>query len=265
MRPTPHPSPLAYNSNMSRFIPVKKIQKPTANGKAETWFAVPAMAIATPQGRLLIPNPAGGEAQLFATLEEAEEAIRRAGFDYEFEGKQFYAFQASGVSSPLPVGKPGAHPMEQALPLLIEHLNDRESSVVANAAYALGHLKNSMALAPLIQILGHDDPTVRKNVAEALARLGPGTLTHLSTAFEQARTQNGKQAPYIRLTVLTVFLEMVEQGQASTCSAHYLPLAVTALQDDSWLVRSQAAFLIGRTAQALDDERKRLEQNRPSR
>lgn len=251
---------------MSTFIPIKKIQKRSASGQAETWFAVPAMAISSPQGRLLIPNPAGAEAQLFATLEEAEEAVRRAGFDYEFEGKQVFAFQsAGGAGKSTAVIRPGTPPLEQAIPLLIEHLKDRESSVVANAAYALGTLRAGAALEPLSQILGHDDPTVRKNVAEAMGRLGPVALTHLSMAFEKARTNPGKQAPYIRLTVLSAFLEMVEQGQVGTCSGHYLPLAVTALQDDSWLVRSQAALLMGKTAQALEEERRRLEQPRPGR
>jgi HEAT repeat protein len=250
---------------MSSFIPIKKIQKRSATGEAETWFAVPAMAISSPQGRLLIPNPAGAEAQLFATLEEAEEAVRRAGFDYEFEGKQVFAFQSGAATKSAAVARPGAAPMEQAVPLLIEHLKDRESSVVANAAYALGTLKAGAALEPLSQILGHDDPTVRKNVAEAMARLGPAALTHLSLAFEKARTNPGKQAPYIRLTVLSAFLEMVEQGQVGACSGHYLPLAVIALQDDSWLVRSQAALLVGKTAQALEEERRRLEQTRPGR
>ncbi len=250
---------------MSTFIPIKKIQKRSASGQAETWFAVPAMAISSPQGRLLIPNPAGAEAQLFATLEEAEEAVRRAGFDYEFEGKQVYAFQSTVSAKSAAITRPGANPLEQAVPLLIEHLRDRESSVVANAAYALGTMRAGAALEPLSQILGHDDPTVRKNVAEAMGRLGPAALTHLSMAFEKARTNTGKQAPYIRLTALSAFLEMVEQGQVSSCSGHYLPLAITALQDDSWLVRSQAALLVGRTAQALDEERRRLEQPRPGR
>jgi HEAT repeat protein len=248
---------------MSSFIPIKKIKKRATDGQLQVWFAVPSMAIATPQGRVLIPNPSGAEAALFASLEEAEEAIRRAGFDYEFEGKQVYAFnQPTGGLKPA-MARAGGNPLEQAVPMLIAHLKDRESSVVANAVYALGSVRAYAALDPLSDILGHDDPTVRKNVAEAMARLGASALPKLTAAYEKARTHTGKQAPYIRLTVLSAFLEMVEQGNGPALSAQFLPLALSALEDDSWLVKSQAALLMGRTALALEEERKRAEQKRP--
>ncbi|WP_373532611.1 HEAT repeat domain-containing protein [Vampirovibrio sp.] len=248
---------------MSSFIPIKKIKKRTTEGQVQVWFAVPSMAIATPQGRVLIPNPSGAEAALFPSVEEAEEAIRRAGFDYEFEGKQVFAFnQPAGGLKPTAL-QAGASPLEQAVPLLIQQLKDRESSVVANAAYALGSVRAYAALDALSAILGHDDPGVRKQVAEAMARLGAAALPKLTAAYEQARTNTGKQAPYIRLTILSAFLEMVEHGNGPTFSNQFLPLAVTALGDDSWLVKAQAALLIGRTAQSLEEERRRAEQKRP--
>lgn len=246
---------------MSSFIPIKKIKKRGPEGEPQTFYAVPSMAIATPQGRILIPNPSGNEAGLFATLEEAEEAIRRAGFDYEFEGQKTYAF-SQPATSPQKVSKASGNPLEQAIPLLIQHLKDRESSVVANAVFALGAIRAYIALDALTAILGHDDPTVRKNLAEAMARLGASALPKLIEAFNQARTSTGKQAPYIRLTVLSAFLEMLEQGIGTHYSPQFLPLTVEALTDESWLVRSQAALVLGRTAQALEDERRRAEQQR---
>ncbi len=241
---------------MSSFIPIKKIRKRNAEGQVQVFFAVPSMAIATPQGRILIPNPSGNEAGLFATLEEAEEAIRRAGFDYEFEGKKTYAFQLpdSGKSKPARIV---GNPLEQAVPILVQHLKDRESSVVANAIFALGATRAHIALEPLTEILGHDDPTVRKNLAEAMAKLGGSALPNLIQAYQQALSSTHKNAPYIRLTVLSAFLEMVEQNTGTHASAQFLPLAVTALEDESWLVRAQAALVIGRTAQALEEERKK--------
>lgn len=247
---------------MSSLIPIKKIKKRNAAGEVQAFFAVPSMALSTPQGRILIPNPSGAEAALFSTLEEAEEAVRRAGFDYEFEGQTTYAFNqptATGGKTSLPVA---SNPLDQAIPLLVKHLKDRESGVVANAVFALGAVRAYAALDELVGILGHDDPNVRKNLAEALARLGSGALPKLIAAFEQARVSTGKQAPYIRLTVLNTFMEMLEQGLGASYSNQFLPLAVGALEDDSWLVRAQAALVIGRTAQALEEERKRVEQQR---
>jgi hypothetical protein len=89
-------------------------------------------------------------------LEEAEEAIRRAGFDYEFEGKKTVTF-SPGAAGPTPAGRGSAHPLEQAVPLLIKHLEERDPSVVANAAYALGALRTHAALEVMLQILGHDE------------------------------------------------------------------------------------------------------------
>lgn len=246
---------------MSSFISIKKIKKRSEAGEVQVWFAVPSVSIATPQGRKLIPNPAGNEASLFATLEEAGDAIRRAGFDYEFEGKKTYAF-----SQPAPGGASAAraagNPLEQSIPLLIQHLKDREGTVVANAVFALGAIRAYAALEPLAEMLGHDDPAVRKNVAEAMARLGSSALPKLVDAYEQARTGGAKNGPYIRLTVMTAFLEMLEQGSGVMVSHQFLPLAVAALEDESWLVRAQSALLIGRTGQALEEERRRAEQQR---
>lgn len=247
---------------MSSFIPIKKIKKRNAAGEVQEFFAVPSMALSTPQGRILIPNPSGAEAALFGTLEEAEEAVRRAGFDYEFEGQKTYAFSQPATTAGKAKPVVPSNPLDQAVPLLMQHLKDRESSVVANAVFALGSVRAYAALDELIAILGHDDPNVRKNLAEALARLGSAALPKLTTAYEQAKASTGKQAPYIRLTVLSAFLEMLEQGLGTTYSNQFLPLAVSALEDDSWLVRSQAALLVGRTAQALEEERKRAEQPR---
>jgi HEAT repeat protein len=228
------------------FITIKKIQQhdPVTHEKKDV-YAVPSVAIATPQGRKLIPNPSGNEASLFNTLEEAEEAIRRAGFDYEFEGKRTYTLsQGPGIAKGSV--RPGTQtPLESAIPVLIQHLQDREISVVANAAFALGNLRAYAAIDSFVEILGHDDPSVRKNVAEAMARLGASAIPRLRDAFEKARTSTHKNAPYIRLTVLNTFLEMLEQGYGPSVSEQFLPMAISALEDDSWLVRAQRPGSLG--------------------
>jgi len=238
-------------------IPIKKMQKPDPEtGEMRDVYAVPSVAIDSPQGKILIPNPSGREASLFFTLEEAEGAIRRAGFDYEFEGKTTYTLNETAPRRTT-TARPGAQPLEAAVPLLIEQLKEREPGVVANAAFALGALRSVPALEPLIELLGHDDPTVRKNVAEALARLGGLAIPNLKQAYEKALASSHKNAPYIRLTILNAFLELLEQGGGVAGSAQFLPLAVHALNDDSWLVKSQAALLVGRTAQAVEAEKAR--------
>jgi hypothetical protein len=52
---------------------------------------------------------------------------------------------------------------------------------------------------------------------------------------------------------------MLEQGWGTAASEQFLPLVVLALEDDSWLVRAQAALVVGKSAQVLEDERKKTE------
>lgn len=247
-------------------IPIKKIQKlDPESGTFLDVYAVPSMAITTPQGKMLIPNPSGKEAALFQTLKEAGEAVRRAGFDYEFEGKKTYVYNEPSANSQKTAVAKGAKPLEAAIPILIGHLKDREATVVANAVYALGTIRAYVALETMTDILGHDDPGVRKNVAEAMARIGTSALASLRAAFEKAQASTHKNAPYIRLTVISAFVEMLEQPNGHVLAEQFLPMAVSALTDESWLVRSQAAFLIGRSAQSLEEEKARRNQQQQSR
>lgn len=214
-------------------------------------FAVPSVAIATPQGRKLIPNPAGNEAQLYPTLAEAEEAIRRAGFDYVYEGKKTYTIsQGNSKERSISNGKP----LETAVPLLIRTLQDREPSLIVNSAYALGMLKAPEALPALSEILGNEDSTVRKSVAEAMARFGHLALPYLRDAFEAARNSTHNNAPYIRLTVMTALVELSQSGANPVLAEQFLPMALEGLEDSNWLVRAQAALVVGNTAQIFEEE-----------
>ncbi|MGE0199639.1 MAG: HEAT repeat domain-containing protein [Candidatus Melainabacteria bacterium] len=232
-------------------------------GELQVQYVLPAVAIQTPTGKKRVPNPAGREVCVYATLAEAEDAARMAGFDYEFEG------QTTSTLGQMPPGAvaitPGTgNPFRQAMPLLIQRLKDREASVVAHAATALGevgwHLANTPgsetanmdAVMALIAILGHEDGGIRKAVAEALAKQGVPAMQQLAAAWQKARTSPHKDAPYIRLTVLTAYLEMMTYHPQLT--AGLLPEAIAGLQDDSWLVRAQAAQVITRAAEITRPE-----------
>ncbi len=246
---------ITYSISMT-FIHIKKIKHDHPDTGIREVYAVPSVAIATPQGRKLIPNPSGNEASLYPTLEEAEDAVRRAGFDYIFEGKKTYTLAQSAAQ---PTQISSDKPLEQAVPILIRQLQDRESSVVANSAFALGALRASAALEPLSNILGHDDANVRKHAAEAMARFGTPALPYLRDAFEAAKSSTRANAPYIRLTVMNAFLEMLQGGISSAQTEQLLPLALAALEDESWLVKAQAALVIGHAAKAMEEEKNQRE------
>ncbi|MBX2861277.1 MAG: HEAT repeat domain-containing protein, partial [Vampirovibrio sp.] len=122
-------------------------------------------------------------------------------------------------------------------------------SVIATAAFALGELKSDSAVQPLSRLLGHEDPNIRKQVATAYAKMGEMGLAVLQEAFEGAWQQKENNAVHLRLTVMTVYLEMVEFHP--DLMGDVLPLVVRALDDENWLVKAQAAQVVGRTAQML--------------
>lgn len=226
------------------LIHIKKIQKQDPKEGLQELFAITAVGIATPQGKKLIPNPAGTEALLFETLEAAEAAARYAGFDYEYEGQTTRIFGGPPSGKPLASG----NNLSAAVPTLIQRLRDREPSVVTHSAFALGALRAHEALEPLIAILGHDDASVRKSVSEALAKLGASAVISLKASYEKAQKSNQVSAPYIRLTVMSTLLEMTQIGQGIIVLEQCLPLVLSGLDDESWLVRAQAALVIGQVA-----------------
>lgn len=234
------------------FIHIKR-QTTTNNGQAQERFAVQAMAIQSPEGKKLIPNPSGKEAAVFNTLEEAVEAVKRAGFDYIFEGQKVFLNHTTSVARPKrSLSQDVFTDLQDAVPILIERLQDKEPSVVGQAAFALGQLEDTSAIEPLVTILGHEDPTVRRHVADSLARLGLETLKPLQTAYELAQNSKDKNAAHIRLTVMHAFTEMVQRQYV--LPEHVTSQAIDALEDTSWLVRAAAAQLIGLIASRLNED-----------
>lgn len=231
------------------FVNIRRLDK-AETGLDHDQFVVPAVSIMTQQGKKLIPNPAGNEVYVFDSLEDAEATVRRAGFDYIFEGRKTYTVGRQAGPSQVVVHP--ADPLRASVMILMERLRDREPTVISNAAFALGELNASEAIQPLCDILGHDDPTIRKSVAEALAKLGPKALVPLRRTWQDYRQSKQKDAPYVRLTIMATYTLMFQLGYLPVDDT--LPQILEGLQDESWLVRAQAALVIGNAAQHLKND-----------
>jgi hypothetical protein len=203
-------------------------------------YTVPAVGIKTQDGMRLIPHPFGTETAAFETLEKAVAQIHRAGFSAEFNGKPYPPTGKSAPTKPKPTQRhrPGSvmQTIADALPYLLEQLSDNVPGVVASAAFALGEIKDESALPGLIHALSNDDPTVRKNVAEALAKIGRPALGPLQMALQDNHW-------VVRHTALTAVQELTHFGLELI--PEILPHAIPLLKDESWLVRSQAAIVVG--------------------
>src|SRR6478609_7627248 len=222
-----------------------QIRKIRSEGKEH--YAVPCMALSTPQGRLLIPNPHGTETRVFNSLEEAGEAVHRAGFDYQFEGE--IAHLPPPQHQNRPVSRTGSQVnLADSIPRLTELLKDKEPLVITNAATALGNLQAVTSLDALSACFGHDDSMVRKAAAEAIAKMGSPALAVLREALGKGRVITHSNAVYIRTSALMAYIEMLERGLHSSLMQQFLPQVMDCLNDDSWLVRAQAAQVLSLAA-----------------
>lgn len=237
---------------MDEAIIIQKRVRRRADGTTQALFAVTAMALQTPDGRKLIPHPAGQEAAMFTSMEEAEQAIAQAGFDAMFEGRRLPSARRLADTSTRRALSPTHEPFEALGTLLLKALSDREAAVVANAALALGELGDARAIPALIPHLGDDDPTARKAIAEALGKLGARTLPALEEAYRVA-TQHPHEnnAVHTRLTIVMAYQDMLRSHREALFQV--LPPLHTALGDPHWLVRSQAAQAVAQAARLWQD------------
>ena len=213
-----------------------------------TVFVVPAVAIVVAGGdKKLIPNPAGNEVCTYPTLEEARAAVERAGFDAIYDGVTTINMgQLTRQKAQPPALRPPrlTHTLtEQLRQKLLALLTDREPPVVIAAVQALASWQYTPAVAELCKQLGNNDPTVRKEVALALARLVPHSIPPLKEAYRLATGSIEAHAPYIRAAVLLSFQIMLQDNAQE--HTDLIPTVLMGLTDDHWMVRSQAANTAG--------------------
>jgi hypothetical protein len=220
-----------------------------SNDSKEYTYIVPAVGIRTREGMRLIPHPYGTEVTAFEDLELAISTIHRAGHAAEFEGKHYPLPNRQGMNRSRPSLRSGSSAqmrmVENAIPFLQDQLNDSVPSVVASAAFALGELRDEGALPGLIHCLSNEDAAVRKNVAEALAKIGKPALHAVQHALKDKHW-------LVRHTALATILELVYIGPDLV--PDLLPDALPLLKDDSWLVRSQAATVFGEAAKVFQEK-----------
>lgn len=217
-----------------------------SNDSQEFIYLVPAVGIKTREGMRLIPHPYGTETTSFDSLETAVAMVHRAGYAAEFEGKHYPLPNRQGPARPRLTRSRDSSPVmrlvENAIPFLQEQLNDTVPSVVASAAFALGELKDESALPGLVHALSNEDASVRKNAAEALAKIGKPALHSIQLCLKDKHW-------LVRHSALSAILELIHYE--IDLVPEVLPDAVALLKDESWLVRSQAATVFGEAAKAF--------------
>jgi HEAT repeat protein len=81
-----------------------------------------------------------------------------------------------------------------ALRALVAALNDEDLEVVKQAVFALGQMKDPLAIQPLIGLLDHADKMVRHRVKKALATYGARAVYPLTFTFKDQSDQKVREA-----------------------------------------------------------------------
>ncbi len=227
-------------------IYVKKIAN--AHNADGFQYVVPCVSIKGRDSTRLIPHPYGTETTAFDSLEAVLDAVHRAGYAAECEGRHYPPPSRHGARQPAPVprlkgGDVISRSIEASVPMLLEQLNDAIPSVIASAALSLGEMQVEAAIPGLIHALGNEDATVRKNAAEALAKIGKPGLDAVKAALKDKHW-------LVRHSALAAIIELIPMNFELVPSL--LNNALPLLKDDSWLVRAQAATVFGEAAKAYN-------------
>ena len=212
------------------LIPIRK-SKIKKDGKDVEVYLVSAISMQTPDGKSKkIPHPNGYDSIVFRTVEKAIEAIDFAGFGYKLDDQNV---PPSGVQVSI------TPDLTTAIDPLLKMLKENNRGAVAAAAFALGEVRTTKAIKPLIELLGEDDQPIRTNATEALAKIGDPAVRGLIEALEDPNWVTRNSAA-IGLG------ELVNYSSGKILRA-IQPLT-NRLDDKNWIVKSSAATSIGKIA-----------------
>lgn len=115
-----------------------------------------------------IPHPLGSDALMFKTLDEAKNAISRAGFSYILpDGKK----EVPKPPAKSPATIPNSYE-DLILNAIKDKINSSNSNVAAAAILALTEFPNDETFEILFDKLGEENDAIRKNAISGICRYG---------------------------------------------------------------------------------------------
>ena len=102
-------------------------------------------------------------------------------------------------------------PTDIAVPILLDHLTDREFLVRTFVAMALGKHQTDRTFQALLEIMKYDDtPSVRAEASNSLSLFGRTSISHLTTAFIQDDNWILRRSILAAITDLDSPIELLE-------------------------------------------------------
>ncbi len=161
-----------------QYIPIKQ---ETENGKEI--YIINAIALKNTNKSVVqkIPHPLGTDVLKYNTLEEAKEAIARAGFSYVLpNGKKV----TPNKPVPRKISK-DSHDYENIiLNLIREKINSTSQGVSQAAILALAEFPSEETFNILFEKIGEENETIRKNAISAICRYGNILQNRIIEALE---------------------------------------------------------------------------------
>lgn len=146
-----------------QYVAIKREEK---NGKL--YFVVSAIPLKNKNKAVVqkIPHPLGSDILMYENLEDAKDAITRAGFSFVLPNGE------KGHAKPKNVVKPAssADYEDTVFNVLIEKVNSANSNVAASAILALSEFARIETFDILFNKIGEDNDLIRKNAIAGICR-----------------------------------------------------------------------------------------------
>lgn len=144
------------------------IKSEVKNG--EEYFAVSAIPLKNTNKSIVqkIPHPLGSDVLVYSTLEEAKDAVTRAGFSYILPSGE----KGSKTTPQQKIVESGYNYERIILDAIKDKVNSTNSTVSASAILAISEFPNEEIFDILFEKLGEDNDLVRKNAISGICRYG---------------------------------------------------------------------------------------------
>jgi HEAT repeat protein len=223
-----------------QYIAIKEEIK---NGK--TYYLINAIPLKNSNKSVVqrIPHPLGTDVLSFETLEDAKDAISRAGFSYV-----------------LPDGKKGSsHVVKRSVKTnqadfehvvydaIKDKVNSSNVTVSAAAILAISEFPNEKTFDILFNMLGEDNDVVRKNAISGICRYGNLLIPRI---IDSLKSQNWVE----RNSAITCISNLCEN--ANIASEEFILPLVESCNDNNSIVQSNALITIAKVYQAYMKKKK---------
>lgn len=216
-----------------QYIAIKEDEK---NG--EVCYVVNAISLKNKNKSIVqkIPHPLGDDALVYKTLEEAKDAITRAGFSYILpDGKK-------GTKTLKPsISKISKDYDSLVLSVIQNKIESSNSSVVAAAIIALSEFPNELTFDILFDKIGEDNDLIRKNAISGICRYGNILQGRILDSLKSSNW-------VVRNSALTCISTLADSGNIDLEKC-IIPLT-EACEDNNTIVQANALVILAKVYQS---------------